>query len=197
MGQEVINNLESAGSIRTKINSNFSELYAGGPWQSIWTPASFWIPRTTNGCGVDSVETTTHRQNTDQLLFDAGSPEYAQALWFPPRNVVYTTISARFVWTVNQATDGSDDVVWAIQGRVYSDDDALDSTFGVAQSAVDTVTAVNDVMISNATPAATLAGTVAPNRPIQFQIFRDAAQAADSYNFDARLLGIEILYNTV
>jgi hypothetical protein len=48
------------------------------------------------------------------------------------------------------------------------------------------------MMISSATTFATMGGTPAANKPILFQVYRDAANAGDTYGHDARLLGVEI-----
>lgn len=161
---------------------------------NVWVPASMWIPRTTTGCGVDSRETSTNRQNFDELLFDAGTDEFAQALVMMPNNYNAGTITARFYWT---ASTGSGSVVWGIQGRAYADDDALDSATGTAQTVTDTLLAVDDMHITSATSAVTLAGTPAANRPVQFQIYRDADAGGDTLANDARLLGVEILYTSL
>ena len=165
----------------------------GGGSTNVWIPASAWIPRTTTGCGVDSRETSTNRQNFDELLFDAGTDEFAQALVVMPSNYNNGTITARFYWT---ASTGSGAVVWGIQGLAYSDDDALDTATGTAQTVTDTLLATNDMHISSATSAVTLAGTPAANRPVQFQIYRDADAGGDTLAADARLLGVEIIYTS-
>jgi hypothetical protein len=164
----------------------------GGGSTNIWIPASAWIPRTTTGAGVDSRETTTNDQNFDELLFDAGTDEFAQALTILPNNYNLGTITARFYWT---AASGSGAVVWAIQGRAFADDDALDTAFGTAQTVTDTLLAADDMHISAATSAVTIGGTPAANRPIQFQVYRDADAGGDTLAVDARLLGVEILFN--
>ena len=164
---------------------------------SIWIAASSFIPRTTNGCGVDSRETSTNRTNWDELLFDAGADEFAQAVVVMPSNYNNGTITARFYWTASGATDGSDNVVWGIQGRAFADDDALDQAMGTAQTVQDTVIATNDMHVSAATSAVTIAGTPAAQKPILFQIYRDAdatGAGGDDYSHDARLLGVEIIY---
>lgn len=158
---------------------------------NFWIPAAAWIPRTTNGCGVDSRELATNRQNFDELLFDAAALEYAQALWLLPNNYNNGTLTVRVFWT---ASSGSGAVVWGMQGRALADDDALDIAFGTAQSVTDTLLAANDMHISAATSAITLGGTAAANRPIQFQLYRDATNASDTLAVDARLLGVEISY---
>lgn len=167
----------------------------GGGATNIFIPASAWIPRTTNGCGVDSRELATNRTNWDELLFDAGTDEFAQALTILPNNYNNGTITARFYWTGSGATDGSDDVIWGIQGRAFADADDLDIAFGTAQTVTDTLAVINDMQISAATSAVTIGGTPAANRPILFQIYRDADAGGDNYGHDARLLGVEILFN--
>jgi hypothetical protein len=165
----------------------------GGGSSNVWIPASAFIPRTTNGAGVDSRETSTNRQNFDELLFDAAADEFAQALVMLPNNYNNGTVTARFYWT---AASGSGDVVWGIQGLAFGDDDALDTASGTAQTVTDTLLASNDMHVTSATSAITIAGTPAANKPVQFQIYRDADAGGDTLAVDARLLGVEILYTT-
>lgn len=165
---------------------------SGGAARNIWIPASAWIPRTTSGCGVDSREIgSTNRQNFDELLFDATTDEFAQALQILPGNYNNGTIAAYFYWT---AGSGSGNVVWAIQARAFADDDPLDSAFGTVQSVTDTLIVANDMHVSPVTSAVTIGGTPLANRPIQFQISRDADSASDTLTADARLLGVEIVF---
>jgi hypothetical protein len=163
--------------------------------KSLWIPASAWIPKTTAGCGVDSRETTTNDQNFDELLFDAGTDEFADALVVMPSNYNNSTVTARFYWTASAAGDGTDDVVWRISGLAYANDDALDTATGTPQTVTDTLLATNDMHVSAATSAVTIGGTPAANKPIQFTVSRDADAAGDTYGGDARLLGVEIVFN--
>jgi hypothetical protein len=164
---------------------------SGGGSTNVWIPASAWIPRTTTGAGIDSRELSTNKINTDELLFDAGTDEFAQALVVMPNNWNAGTVTAKFHWT---ASTGSGDVVWGLQGRAYANDDALDQAMGTAQTATDTLTATNDVDISPATSAITLGGTAASGNPVIFQVYRDADAGGDTLGADARLLGVEISY---
>jgi hypothetical protein len=166
---------------------------SGGGSTNVWIPASAWIPRTTTGAGIDSREQATNRINTDELLFDAGTDEFAQAMIVMPNNWNAGTVTAKFHWT---ASTGSGDVVWGLQGRAYANDDALDQAMGTAQTATDTLTATNDVDISPATSAITLGGTAASGNPVIFQVYRDADAAGDTLGADARLLGVEISYTS-
>jgi hypothetical protein len=164
---------------------------SGGGSTNVWIPAAAWIPRTTTGAGIDSRELSTNKINTDELLFDAGTDEFAQAMIVMPNNWNAGTVTAKFHWT---ASTGSGDVVWGLQGRAYANDDALDQAMGTAQTATDTLTATNDVDISPATSAITLGGTAASGNPVIFQVYRDADAAGDTLGADARLLGVEISY---
>jgi hypothetical protein len=166
-------------------------LPAGGS-TNLWIPASAWIPKTTAACGVDSRETSTNDQNFDELLFDSGSDEFADALVVMPSNYNNGTITARFYWT---AASGSGGVAWGIQGRAFANDDALDTAAGTAQLVTDTLIAADDMHVTSATSAVTIGGTPAANTPIQFTIYRDVSDAADDLAVDARLLGVEILFN--
>jgi hypothetical protein len=166
---------------------------ATGGATNLWIPASAWIPRTTTGCGVDSREQATNKVNTDELLFEAAtSEEFAQALVVMPSNYNNSTVSARFYWT---AASGSGGVAWGISGRAYGDDDALDQASGTRVVVADTFITANDVHVTSATGAVTIAGTPAANKAINFQIVREIGNASDTLGVDARLLGVEIIFN--
>lgn len=164
---------------------------SGGGSTNVWIPAAQWIPRTTTGCGIDSRELSTNKINTDELLFDAATAEYAQAMIVMPSNWNAGTVTAKFHWT---ASTGSGDVIWGLRARSYANDDALDQAMGTAQTATDTLTATNDLDISPATSAITVGGTAASGNPIIWEVYRDAAAGGDTLGADARLLGVEISY---
>lgn len=166
---------------------------SGGGSTNVWIPAAQWIPRTTNGCGIDSRELTTNKVNTDELLFDPAAIEYAQAMVVLPNNWNAGTVTARFFWT---ASTGSGSVVWALRARSYADDDALDQAMGTAQSVTDTLLTTNDMHISAATSAITIGGTVANGNAIIFEAYRDATNASDTLGSDARFLGLQISYTS-
>ena len=194
-GQVTELGLGASGTILTSAGATsaptFSAPAAGGA-TNLWIPASAWIPRTTTGCGVDSREQSTNKVNTDELLFDTATEEYAHALVVMPSNYNNSTVTARFYWT---AASGSGGVAWGLRGRAYSDDDALDAAQGTGQVATDTFIAANDMHVTSATSAITLAGTPAANRPVQYELYRVVANASDTLAVDARLLGVEIIFN--
>lgn len=206
MAQTLINNGDSGLTVRNAINNNFSEVYSSyttvqttsASWASsgatnMWIPAAAWIPNTLSGCGVDSRSLSAN--NYDELLFDPGSDEFAQALVVLPNNYTNTqTVSARFYWT---ASSGSGNVTWGLQGIAFSDSNTLSSAVGTAQVVNDSLININSMHVTAPTPTVTLAGTPAANRPILFQIYRDSSadNTNDTLAVDARLLGVEILFN--
>ena len=157
---------------------------------NMWIPASAFIPTTTTGCGVNSVETPTNKINLDVLEFDTAITEFAQFMTVMPNNYDLGTIQARFFWT---ATTGSGTVEWAIAGRSYADNDAIDQALGALQAVSDTLLAADDVHITDLTPAVTITGGPALGEPVQFQISRQPGN--DTLAVDARLLGVEIVFN--
>jgi hypothetical protein len=147
--------------------------------------AAEFIPRTTNGCGVNSDETTTNRVNRDLLMFDAGTQEFAQ-VWFAwPTG--WNTFSAAFVW---KYSSGSGNCVWGAQARLYADNTAVDTAFGTAQTVTDNGQGTAIHHESAATSAITPGGTVADGRPFVLQIYRDATNGSDTLNVDAELIGV-------
>jgi hypothetical protein len=163
---------------------------------NVWIPAAQWIPRTTTGCGIDSREQATGSVNTDELLFDPGTAEYAQAMVVMPSNWSPTgTMTFKFHWTASVTASAPNiDVVWGVRGRSYANDDPLGATMGTGVTVTDSLLAINDVHISAATSGISLAGTSAAGNPVIFEVYRDAGVAGDNYASDARLLGVEITY---
>lgn len=189
----------NSGTVLTSTGTTTAPQYQALPMggsTNLWIPADKWLPRITDGPGSSTQETTVHKQNFKFLLFDASLNEYAQCVVVMPNNYNLGTVKARFYWSASGAF-GPNNVVWALNGRAFADSDLIDQGYGTAATVVDTVTSVSpdDVMISDETGPVTLAGTVGANQLIQFQIFRDAANASDTYGHDAKLIGVEIIYN--
>jgi hypothetical protein len=159
--------------------------------ETLFLKAADFIPRTTSGCGINSTESTTNKINLDVLEFDAAAIEYAQLDTVLPKEWNAGTITAKFHWT---AASGSGDVVWAIQAVALANDDAIDTAFGTAQSATDTLTAVSDLDISPATSAFAVGGTPAAGNHVVFQVYRDATNGSDTLAVDAQLIGVTLTY---
>lgn len=160
--------------------------------QDCWIPAGAMYPRTTSGCAaLTQVETTTNKINYKALDFDSSSQEFAQFAWQPPRNYNNGTIKITPYWT---AASGSGGVVWGFSGGAFSDDDALDTALGTAQTSTDTFITAGDVHKGPQTSAITIAGTPADADYIIIQVSRNPSDGSDTLAVDARLLGISIEY---
>jgi hypothetical protein len=163
--------------------------------QTIWVPAVAMYPRTTNGPGSGTVETTTNRVMLRTLNFDTTTQEFAQFAIQMPKSWDEGTIVAQFVWS-HAATTTNFGVVWQLQAVGFIDDDAADTAFGTAQTATDTGGTTNDIYISPETAAITVAGTPTAEEWVVFQVARVPANASDTMAIDARLHGVKIHYTT-
>lgn len=156
--------------------------------QDLWIGAGAMWPRTTSGCAeLAKSEMSTSLVNIQTLDFDQTTQEFAQFTISLPRNWNNGTVTAKVYWT---ASTGSGTVQWGISGGAYSNDDALTVALGTAQTVDDTLIATNDLHITDATSAITLAGSPADADFLAFQISRNPA--SDTLSGDAKLLGVVI-----
>ena len=105
------------------------------------------------------------------------------------------TLTAQFYWS-HAATTTNFGVRWGLQGVAMSDDDAIAVAYGTAQEVTDTGGTTNDIYVSPATSALTVAGTPVAGDMVAFRTYRLPTDAADTMAIDARLMGIAIFYNT-
>jgi hypothetical protein len=167
---------------------------SGGGSTNLWFTAAEWIPRGTNGCGVNSSEFATHRTNWDELLFDAGAIEYAQIEIVMPSNWDRGPVTARIHW---RAASSAGNVRWEVCGRSYANGDALDAARGASQSVTQASGTANTLRITNATPAITLAGTAGLGNLVKFELYRNATAEVGGLPVDAVFLGAEISYSSL
>lgn len=170
----------TAGNVTLDRNRNF-----------IMSAAGMW-PSTTSGCAVNTkTEYGTNDIDIYHLDFDTGSDEYCQVSALLPDDYDGSTITATFYWTCSGG-GSSETVCWAMQGRSYANDSAIDQAWGTAQSTTDTWIADGDIHISSATSAITLAGSPAAGQYVQFRIYRDVSE--DDLGVDAMLLMVKVTY---
>jgi hypothetical protein len=100
-----------------------------------------------------------------------------------------STVTGNFYWT---GTGGGGNVVWGLQGRAYGDNEAIDATWSVRATVTDAFQTANALHISGATGALTLPTGPAASDLVQYRCYRDSTGAADTYNLDARLIGIMV-----
>lgn len=167
--------------------------YTGGT-QTIYIPAGAMTARTSNGAASGTTESTTNKVMVKSLDFDKDADEFAQFAVRMPKSWDEGTITAQFVWS--HAAASTYDVVWGIQGVALSNDDAIDTAFGSAQTVTDSGGTTGDLYISGATSAVTIGGTPAEGDWVVFQVYRDANAGGDTLDVDAKLMGVTLNYTT-
>ncbi|KAA0576668.1 hypothetical protein [Azospirillum sp. Sh1] len=160
---------------------------------TIWLPAIGMVGRTTNGPVYNASETTTNRVMIAGLDYDPNTAQYAQVMVAMPKSWDRGTVTAQVVWT---ALSGSGSVVWGVQGLAVGDGDALDVAFGTAVTVSDPLLSASQSHLTTTTAAMTIAGSPAALDTVIFQVYRDAANGADTLTSNARLLGVR-LYLTI
>lgn len=164
------------------------------PKRGIYIPAAALTPATTTGCSaLTQYESTTNKVNYKSLDFDGATEEYAWLLAFQaPDYWDLSTVTVRFHWT---CASGSGDVIWGAAGIALSNDDAIDTALGTAQTVTDTVITALDVHTTSNTSAITIGGTPAKGDLLFLRVYRDADAGGDTLNgVDARLIGITIKF---
>ncbi|MHC4687382.1 MAG: hypothetical protein ACYTEW_24200 [Planctomycetota bacterium] len=101
------------------------------------------------------------------------------------------TVTGVVYWTVTGG-GAAETIRWALQGRAYANDEAIDQAWGTAQTVDDTWIANNDVHVTAATAAITLAGTPAASEMVQFRAYCDAANS--DLSSDGLLIGIRVTF---
>jgi len=163
--------------------------------ETIFVPSTAMYGTETNGADSQTVETTATRPDLKVLDFDAGTKEYAQFAIAMPKSWNLGTVTFQAFWSPGNTNTGN--CIFGLQGVGVANDDTADIAFGTAQEVTDAGGgAVEDVLVSSASSAITIAGTPADDDYTFFQVYRDAADGSDTFTGDARLLGIKLFYTT-
>lgn len=153
-----------------------------------------WRPTLTSGCGSPlQLEMATNKNVIDCLPFDPSTAEYAYANVAMPDDWDEAPFTVKFYWA-HPTTTTNFGVRWALQAVAVGDDDGLDAAWGTAQGVLDTGGSTNDLYISDATAAITAGGIPAAGKLVQFRVYRQATNAADTLAVDAYLVGVMITY---
>jgi hypothetical protein len=154
-------------------------------------------PSTTSGCAANAkTEMATNKENFYTLDFDASAIEYAEWTVAMPPDWNGGTITGQFYW-MHPATTTNFGVVWDLYAVAFGNDDTGDASFGSGGGVVDTGGTTNDIYISDASAAVTVAGTPAANDLVQFRVDRNATHGSDTMAVDAKLLGVMVTYTRV
>lgn len=162
---------------------------------SIPVMASAMTPRNTGGCAALAILAGASGQpDVNYLAFDASSEEHASFAIPMPKSWNEGTVTFIPIWA-HPATATNFGVCWKLRAVSLSNDDALATSFGTAQSSVDTGGTTSDLYRGPESSAITIAGTPAAEDVVFYDIYRDPADGGDTMAVDAYLLGV-VLYIT-
>ena len=163
--------------------------------ETIFVPSTAMYGTETNGADSQTVETTATRPDLKVLDFDASTQEYAQFAIAMPKSWNLGTVTFQAFWSPSNTDTGN--CIFGLQGVGVANDNTADIAFGTAAEVTDAGGgAVEDVLVTSASSAITIAGTPADDDYTFFQVYRDAADGSDTFTGDARLLGIKLFYTT-
>jgi hypothetical protein len=171
---------------------------SGGSTQgrhAIFIAAGSMAPSVTGGCAnLARVASAANQPDIVSLDFDTTTQEYAQGYITMPKSWDEGTVTFAPIWS-HAATTTNFGVVWDLQGYAASNDDAIATAFGTAQTSTDTGGTTNDVYMGPESSAITIAGTPAAEDTVFFRLSRVTGNGSDTMAIDARLMGV-VLYIT-
>jgi len=163
--------------------------------ETMWIPANALYLPTTNPADAASVETTALRPELKVLDFDASTAQYAQFAIAMPKSWNLGTVTYQVFWSPSTTNTGN--CIFGLQGVSCTEGDTADVVFGTAQEVTDAgIGTVEDVQMTAASSAMTIAGSPADDDQTFFQLYRDAADGSDTFTGEARVLGIKLFYTT-
>jgi hypothetical protein len=157
--------------------------------------AKAWTPQTTNGAALAIAELTTNKQMVASFDFDASTQEYVQFEIPMPKSADEGTITFRVRWS-HGSTTVNFGVAWSLEAIAYSNDDAMDASWGTAVIVTDTGGTTNDLYITDESTAVTPAGTWAEGDTVRFRLSRVVANGSDTMAVDAKALSVDLFFNT-
>ncbi len=158
---------------------------------SIYIPASAMYPNTSFGCSALTQVELSNGPEIKVLDFDTASDEFCQFTISFPKSWNEGTLTYEVYWMGGNTNTG--DVVWQLKGVCFDDSDPVDTIFGTAANTTAKAHSgtANDINRSVSASACTVKNATTDSITF-FQLNRDVS--ADSYNTDARLLGMKIFY---
>jgi len=163
--------------------------------ETIWVPASAMYGTTTAGADAQQVETTAGRPDMKVLDFDASTNEFAQFSVAFPKSWNEGTVTFQVYWAPSSTNTGN--CLFRMEGVSVGDGDTIDIAFGTPATITDAgIGTVEDQQVSAVSSAITIAGSPAVDQQTYFQLYRFAADGADTFTGDARVLGIKLFFTT-
>lgn len=169
-------------------------VFAAGK-QTVYIPASGLLPATTNGPSSAQIESATHAINYVVLDFDGSTAELAHFNVAMPKSWDRSTITFTVFW--ESTATGTTGVAWKLEAVAVSDGDTADAAYGTGVTVTDAAQSSAAKRYKTAeSGAVTVGGTPANGDITHFRISRDPSNGADTMTEDARLVGLELFFNT-
>jgi len=175
-----------------------SKTLAGVNYRTIYVDAGGMVPAVTNGAVAATEQMhATNFTTLDYLSFPTATEKYADFKLVMPEQWDNGSLKFKFYWKPADAESGVS-VVWGIKAYAATDSDLLTGASGLwgTEQVIEDVSlnTADDLHISAATPALTVAGTPTEGKLVFFRVFRKVADANDDYADEAELLGVNIQY---
>jgi hypothetical protein len=194
-GTELVRIVQGGNSVRSTTGA-IAALGVGVGKHAIAITAGSIRPSVTGGCAtLAAVASASNQPDIVTLDFDATTQEYAQFSVAMPKGWNEGTVTFKPIWS-HAATTTNFGVVWDLQGVAVSNDDAIATAFGTAQTSTDTGGTTNDLYVGPESSAITIAGTPASEDVVFFRISRVTGNGSDTMAVDARLHGIVLFVTT-
>lgn len=156
---------------------------------SFFIQASAMKPRATNGPFPSGFETTTNKVNLDSLDFDQSVEEAAHVIFRMPKQIDEAgSFTAAFGW---ESTIASGNVRWGCRFLRLADNGTLDTALSGGAEITDTQNGVGKLNVTARTAGFTISGLTAEDL-VLIEVYRKAADAADTLAGDARLLWLDL-----
>ena len=162
--------------------------------EDMWIPAAAMRPTVTGGCAaITDVETSAESPDMQVLDFDTTNVEKAQFQVAFPKSWDAGNVTFTAYWTASSTNTGT--VCWGLAGISMGDNDTIDAAFpaptnNTAKAHSGTVEDLNISAVSG-----NVAITAAADGELAFfEVSRQTG--SDTYNADARLIGIKLHYTT-
>ena len=163
---------------------------------AIWIAAAAITPSAAGGCAaLATIASAANQPDIQTLDFDATTQEYAQFSITMPESWDEGTVTFEPVWS-HAATTTNFGVVWDLQAVAVSNDDAIATAFGTAQTSTDTGGTTNDLYKGPESSAITVGGSPASGDTVFFRLSRVTGNGSDTMAVDARLHGITLYITT-
>jgi hypothetical protein len=176
-----------------------THLETAGTYDHIWISARNMTPSVTAGAtALASVEYPTNDMTHSVLVFPGiTSDKSAEFNIVMPPSWDRGAIKFKAFWAPGHTDANPDEFIsLSLAAGAFSNDDGLDSTLGTPQIISDQATSDDDMHVSAASAAITVAGSPALGDVIHFKLTRDFdyAGAGAAMDVDLRLFGVLIQY---